>query len=86
MTVLEKKAHFGELVFNSDKLKTTVDPDIYRQYKLAVAEGQPLSKQVTNAIANALKHWALGHGVTHYCHWFQPLPLPSSPALLFSQY
>ncbi len=68
-----KQAHFGELVFGRDKLKTSVDPDIFRQYESAVAEGKRLPKQVTNAIANALKHWALGHGVTHYCHWFQPL-------------
>ena len=33
----------------------------------------PLQQQTADAVAEAMKTWALSKGATHYCHWFQPL-------------
>ena len=34
---------------------------------------KPVDGEVADAVATALKEWAIGRGVTHFCHWFQPL-------------
>jgi len=38
-----------------------------------VQRGLPLDRSIANTVASAIKDWALEHGATHYCHWFQPL-------------
>ena len=35
--------------------------------------GEPLDVSVADAVAAAMKDWAVEHGATHYTHWFQPM-------------
>jgi glutamine synthetase len=33
---------------------------------------KPLTLELANKVADAVREWALTRGATHYCHWFQP--------------
>ncbi len=65
--------YFGCLVFNDKVMNQRLPKDIYKQLKKTIAEGKSLTIEVANAVANAMKDWAVEHGVTHYTHWFQPM-------------
>ena len=64
---------FAEDVFDTAKMlehlpKSTCDK------LLATLKGmQPLDVEIADAVANAMKEWAVSRGATHYTHWFQPL-------------
>ncbi len=64
---------FGTLVFDDDRMRATLPKEIYRSLKKTREDGLPLEIHVANAVANAMKNWALEHGATHYTHWFQPM-------------
>jgi glutamine synthetase len=46
---------------------------VFRKLKRTMRQGVPLDPAIANTVAEAMKEWALEHGCTHYCHWFQPL-------------
>ncbi|MCA9290465.1 MAG: glutamine synthetase III, partial [Phycisphaerales bacterium] len=47
--------------------------DVYKKLLRTTQQGVPLDPSIANTVANAMKEWAIEHGATHYCHWFQPL-------------
>ena len=65
--------YFGCLVFDDRMMKATLSSDIYRSLKKTIDEGARLNTDVANAVAKAMKDWAVAHGATHFTHWFQPL-------------
>ena len=64
---------FGELVFSDRAMSERMSDESYRALKDAIRSGEPLDINVANAVADAMKAWALEKGATHYTHWFQPL-------------
>ena len=64
---------FGSLTFNDTVMREKLPRDVYRQLKATVHEGKSLDRNLADTIAHGIKEWALEMGVTHYCHWFQPL-------------
>ena len=64
---------FGTMVFSEDEMKRWLPKDVYKKLARTIEEGEPLDLDVANAVAHAMKEWALLHGATHYAHWFQPL-------------
>ena len=64
---------FGSMVFNDAVMKERLPKEIYRALQETVENGAPLTREVANVIANAMKKWAIEHGATHYTHWFQPM-------------
>ena len=64
---------FGSMVFNDRTMKERLPKQTYKDLKKAIANNSPLSLEIANVIANAMKDWALEKGVTHYTHWFQPM-------------
>jgi glutamine synthetase len=64
---------FGSLTFNDDVQKTRLPKPVYAALRETAVHGQPLDGSVADAVASALKDWAVEHGATHYTHWFQPL-------------
>ncbi len=64
---------FGSLVFNDKVMKARLPEDIYLQVRHTKEEGAPLTREVADVMANAMKDWAIEHGVTHFAHWFQPM-------------
>ncbi len=65
--------YFGSLVFDDRVMKATLSADIYQSLKKTIDEGASLNNDVANAVATAMKDWAVAHGATHFTHWFQPL-------------
>ncbi len=61
------------MVFDDRVMRATLSADVYRSLKKTIDRGTQLDISVANAVANAMKDWAVAHGATHYTHWFQPL-------------
>ena len=70
MTVPES---FGSLVFDSRVMKARLSADVYHSLKHTIQKGTKLDLSVANAVAAAMKDWAVENGATHFTHWFQPL-------------
>ena len=64
---------FGSMVFNDQKMKARLPHTTYKALKKTIQNGEPLDISVANAVANAMKDWAVEMGCTHYTHWFQPM-------------
>ncbi len=64
---------FGSMVFNDRKMEERLPHSVYKALKRTVQNGEPLDISVANAVANAMKEWAVEMGCTHYTHWFQPM-------------
>jgi glutamine synthetase len=64
---------FGSLVFNDKVMKERLPKNIYKALKKTINEGEPLTLEVADVVANAMKDWACENGCTHFTHWFQPL-------------
>ena len=64
---------FASLVFDDKVMKETLSDDVYAALKKTIDEGENLSVDVANAVAVAMKDWAVEKGATHFTHWFQPL-------------
>ena len=65
--------YFGCLVFDDRVMKATLSDKVYKSLKKTIDEGVSLDNNVANAVATAMKDWAVANGATHFTHWFQPL-------------
>ncbi|MCQ2460026.1 MAG: glutamine synthetase III, partial [Ruminococcus sp.] len=65
--------YFGCKVFDDRIMKAKLSASVYRSLKKTIDEGSALDISVANAVAAAMKDWAVENGATHYTHWFQPL-------------
>ena len=65
--------YFGSMVFDDRVMKAKLSAKIYHSLKTTIEEGTQLDISVANAVAAAMKDWAISLGATHYTHWFQPL-------------
>ena len=66
-------AIFGSDVFSESTMKQRLEPEIFCAWKRCIETGTALELNVANAIAEAMKNWAIEKGATHYTHWFQPM-------------
>ena len=64
---------FGVNVFGTQQMKETLAPSVYKKVMEAIDIGSKIDPATAEEIASAVKTWAIGKGVTHYTHWFQPL-------------
>ena len=64
---------FGSMVFDDRIMKATLSAEVYQSLRRTIDEGAALEKGVADAVAEAMKNWAVDHGATHFTHWFQPL-------------
>ena len=65
--------YFGCLVFDDRVMKANLPAKVYQSLRKTIDEGAKLDISVANAVASAMKDWAVANGATHYTHWFQPL-------------
>ena len=65
--------YFGSKVFDDRVMKAKLSAKVYNSLKKTIDEGATLDLSVANAVADAMKEWALENGATHFTHWFQPL-------------
>ncbi len=71
--LLNVSEYFGSMVFNDEVMSSTLSSDVYNSLKKTIDEEAQLDIGLANAVANAMKDWALSKGATHFTHWFQPL-------------
>ena len=65
--------YFGSLVFDDRVMRAKLPEDVYQSLRQTIDEGAQLNLAVANAVASAMKDWAVEHGATHFTHWFQPM-------------
>ncbi len=65
--------NFGKLVFDDRVMKSVLTAKEYDSLKKTMDEGAQLDLSVANAVAAAMKNWAVANGATHFTHWFQPM-------------
>ena len=77
MRQLDKPVHvgevFGSLAFNDQVQQARLPKPVYKSLRDTVTHGKPLDISTADAVATALKDWAVEHGASHYTHWFQPM-------------
>lgn len=64
---------FGSMVFDEAIMRERLPKDTFRELQKTIQDGRTLNIKIANAVANAMKDWAVEKGATHYTHWFQPM-------------
>jgi len=64
---------FGENTFGLVEMRARLPKPIFKALMATIEQGTELDPTVTDAVALAMKEWALEKGATHFTHWFQPL-------------
>ena len=64
---------FGANVFSPAEQRKRLPKAVYKQLQSTLENGEALDSSLADAVALAMKEWALERGATHYAHWFQPL-------------
>ena len=72
LTLPENEA-FGANVFSTAVQRDRLPGDVFEKLQATLADGEALDPSLADAIAEAMKEWALENGATHYTHMFQPL-------------
>ncbi|MBR6359597.1 MAG: glutamine synthetase III, partial [Lachnospiraceae bacterium] len=65
--------YFGSQVFDDRVMRSSLSAEVYASLRKTIDEGKELDISVANAVAEAMKNWAVSKGATHFTHWFQPL-------------
>jgi glutamine synthetase len=65
--------YFGSLVFDDRVMRANLSEEVYSSLRKTIDEGTEIDIGVANAVAEAMKNWAVAKGATHFTHWFQPL-------------
>ena len=64
---------FGSLVFDDEVMQERLPKQTYRELRDCITQNKPLSTDIAQQVASAMKTWAVEHGATHFTHWFQPM-------------
>ena len=64
---------FGTMVFGDEVMRRVLPAEIYEALRKTTENGEPLGSEVADAVASAMKDWAMERGATHFTHWFQPM-------------
>ena len=64
---------FGSNVFDDRQMKARLSANVYNSIRKTIEEGKQLDISMVNAVAAAMRDWAVEKGATHYTHWFQPM-------------
>ena len=64
---------FGCMVFNEEVMSRRLPEEVYHSLRKSVEQGKEIDPSIADAVAGAMKDWAIEKGATHYTHWFQPM-------------
>src|SRR5260221_1478742 len=67
------KELFGCNVFNEATQRERLPKPVFRALQKTIKEGAALDAEIADAVANAMKDWAIEKGATHFTHIFQPM-------------
>ncbi|SNR73884.1 glutamine synthetase [Lutibacter agarilyticus] len=71
--VKKRSELFGANVFNENAMRQYLTRDAFVGVMSAIEHGKKIDRKIADQVSSAMKEWAMGKGVTHYTHWFQPL-------------
>lgn len=72
-TPMDVEKLFGSNTFGLTEMKSRLPKAVYKRLLATIDQGEPFDETVADAVALAMKEWAVERGATHYTHWFQPL-------------
>ena len=64
---------YGQYVFDDVAQRKYLARPIYRKLRQTIDGHEPFDSAIVDAVAHAVKEWALAQGATHYTHWFVPM-------------
>src|SRR5450432_4741240 len=64
---------FGENVFSKVVMQKRLPKSVFKSVMATIEHSAPLDPLVADAVASAMKDWAMEKGATHYAHVFYPL-------------
>ncbi|MFC5270198.1 glutamine synthetase III [Adhaeribacter terreus] len=64
---------YGRNVFGTEAMRATLASEYFKKLQNAIKNGTKVEHNVADAVASAMRTWAMSKGATHYTHWFQPL-------------
>ncbi|GAA4298365.1 glutamine synthetase III [Nibribacter koreensis] len=65
--------YYGSNVFGTDAMRSYLSGDYFKRLQFAIKTGSKVDRNLADAVAAAMRTWAMSKGATHYTHWFQPL-------------
>lgn len=65
-------SYYNSNCFNDRVMRDKLPKEIYKKLRASIRRGEKLDMSIADAVAHAMKEWALSKGVTHFTHWFQP--------------
>ncbi len=65
--------YFGQFTFGVKEIKSVIPRADFERFLELTNNGQQLEKDIADKIAKAVRNWAMEMGITHFCHWFQPM-------------
>jgi glutamine synthetase len=67
------KELYGTNVFNDAVQRERLSKGVFKALHKTIKRGEPLDPAIADAVASAMKDWAIEKGATHYTHQFQPM-------------
>jgi glutamine synthetase len=64
---------FAINVFSEEVAQARLPKPVFKALQKTIRKGLPLDPTIADAVATAMKDWAMDHGATHYTHIFQPM-------------
>ncbi|MFH2202147.1 MAG: glutamine synthetase III [Elusimicrobiota bacterium] len=64
---------YGKLTFDKTAMANHMSESVYRTLIDTIDNNERLDPEIADAVAHAMKEWAISQGATHFCHWFQPV-------------
>lgn len=64
---------FASRVFSEAVQRERLPKPVFKALQRTIRQGAELNPEIADAVATAMKDWALEHGATHYTHQFQPM-------------
>ena len=70
---MNPKKSYGSRVFSPRVMQKRLPREVWERLEEATHLGGRLDPAIAQAVADAMKDWALEQGATHFTHWFQPM-------------
>ncbi|MFQ3591959.1 MAG: glutamine synthetase III, partial [Gemmataceae bacterium] len=64
---------FASRVFSEAVQRERLPKPVFKALQRTIRQGAELDPAIADAVATAMKDWAIEHGATHFTHQFQPM-------------
>ncbi|MGA2497090.1 MAG: glutamine synthetase III [Tepidisphaeraceae bacterium] len=64
---------FGANVFSEEVQRARLPKQVFKALQKTIKQGAQLDAAIADAVASAMKDWAIERGATHFTHIFQPM-------------